>query len=55
MSIDSIEREIANVDRIINSIERSIHPIDANINRKKKEAHSLLDKIAKEISDRVLD
>jgi len=41
MSIDSIAREIANVDRDINSIERSIHPIDANITRKQKEAHSV--------------
>jgi len=48
MSIDSIAREIANVDRDINSIERSIHPIDANISRKQKEAHSLLDKITRE-------
>ncbi|GAB4349842.1 MAG: hypothetical protein OHK0038_28450 [Flammeovirgaceae bacterium] len=48
MSIDSIAREIANVDRDINSIERSIHPIDTNITRKQKEAHSLLDKIARE-------
>ncbi len=48
MSIDSIAREISNVDRDINSIERSIHPIDANISRKQKEAHSLLDKITRE-------
>lgn len=48
MSIDSIAREIANVDRDINSIERSIHPIDTNISRKQKEAHSLLDKITRE-------
>jgi hypothetical protein len=48
MSIESIAIEIANVDRDINSIERSIHPIDANITRKQKEAHSLLDKIARE-------
>ena len=48
MSIVSIAREIANVDRDINSIERSIHPIDANVTRKQKEAHSLLDKIARE-------
>jgi hypothetical protein len=48
MSIDSIAREIANVDRDINSIEKSIHPIDANITRKQKEGHSLLDKIARE-------
>lgn len=48
MSIDSIAREIANIDRDINSIERSIHPIDANISRKQKEAHSLLDKITRE-------
>ena len=48
MSIESIAREIANVDRDINSIEKSIHPIDANISRKRKEAHSLLDKIARE-------
>jgi len=48
MSIDSIAREIANVDRDINSIERSIHPIDASISRKQKEAHSLLDKITRE-------
>lgn len=48
MSTDSIAREIANVDRDINSIEGSIHRIDANIIRKQKEAHSLLDKIARE-------
>lgn len=48
MSIESIAREIANVDRDINSIERSIHPIDTNITRKQKEAHSLLDKITRE-------
>ncbi|ADQ16210.1 TIR protein [Leadbetterella byssophila DSM 17132] len=48
MSIDYITRQIANVDRDINSIERIIHPIDANITRKQKEAHSLLDKIARE-------
>lgn len=48
MSIDSIAREIANVDRDINSIQRSIHPIDSNISRKQKEAHGLLDKITKE-------
>jgi len=48
MSIESIAREIANVDRDINSIERSIHPIDANITRMQKKAHSLLDKIARE-------
>lgn len=48
MSIDSIARQIASVDRDINTIERSIHPIDTNINRKQKEAHNLLDKIAKE-------
>ncbi len=48
MSIDYIARQIANVDRDINSIERIIHPIDANITRKQKEAHSLLDKIARE-------
>ena len=48
MSIESIAREIANVDRDINSIERSIHPIDANASRKKKEAHALSDKIVKE-------
>jgi len=48
MSIDSLAREIANVDRDINSVERSIHPIDSNINRKQKEAHSIMDKISKE-------
>jgi hypothetical protein len=47
MSIDYIARQIASVDREINTIERSIHPIDANINRKQKEAHTLLDKIAR--------
>ncbi len=41
MSIDTIAREIASVDRDINSVERSIHPIDANISRKQKEAHSI--------------
>lgn len=48
MSIDSIAREIASVDRDINTIERSIHPIDANISRKQKEAHSILEKISRE-------
>jgi hypothetical protein len=48
MSIDSIAREIANVDRDINSIERNIHPIDVNISRKQKEAHSILEKISRE-------
>lgn len=48
MSIDSIAREIANVDRDINSIERNIHPIDVNISRKQKEANSLLDKVTRE-------
>lgn len=48
MSIDSVARELANVDRVINTIEKSIHPIDANISRKQKEAHNLLDKITRE-------
>lgn len=48
MSIDSIAREIANVDRDLNSIERNIHPIDANISRKKKEANSILEKLSRE-------
>lgn len=48
MSIDSIAREIASVDRDINSIERNIHPIDANISRKQKEAYSILEKISRE-------
>jgi len=43
MSIESVAREIANVDRDINAIERSIHPIDANASRKKKEARVLSD------------
>lgn len=48
MSIDSIAREMASVDRDINSIERSIQPVDSNISRKRKEAHSILDKISRE-------
>lgn len=48
MSIDSIARQIATVDREINTVERSIHTIDGNINRKSKEAHSLLAKISRE-------
>lgn len=48
MSIDSIAREIAIVDRDINSIERSIHPIDLNITRKQKEAYGLREKITRE-------
>lgn len=48
MSIDTIAREISNVDREINTIERSIHPIDANLTRKQKEAHAILEKIARE-------
>ncbi|MCB0736763.1 MAG: TIR domain-containing protein [Bacteroidetes bacterium] len=48
MSIDSIARQIANVDREINMVERSIHNIDANISRKSKDAHNLLTKISRE-------
>ena len=48
MSIDSIARQIATVDREINTVERSIHTIDGNISRKSKEAHNLLTKISRE-------
>lgn len=48
MSIESLAREISNIDRDINTLERSIHPIDANISRKQKEAHSIMNKISKE-------
>ncbi|MCK9436815.1 MAG: TIR domain-containing protein [Synergistaceae bacterium] len=48
MSIDSIARQIATVEREINSVERSIQTIDGNISRKSKDAHILLTKISKE-------
>lgn len=48
MSIESIGRQIASVDREINTIEKSIHQIDANISRKSKEANNILAKISKE-------
>ena len=48
MSIDSIARQIATVDREINTVEKSIHIIDGNISRKSKEAHNLLTKISRE-------
>lgn len=47
--------ELANVDRDINSIESSIHTIDDNICRKLKEAHSILDKIAREKDLRIIN
>jgi hypothetical protein len=48
MSIDSIARQIATVDREINTVEKSILIIDGNISRKSKEAHNLLTKISRE-------
>ena len=48
MSIDSIARQIAIVDREINTVEKSIHTIDGNISRKSKEAHNILAKISRE-------
>jgi len=48
MSIDSIVRQIATVDREITTVEKSIHTIDGNINRKSKEAHNILIKISSE-------
>ncbi|HBS88380.1 MAG TPA: molecular chaperone Tir [Bacteroidales bacterium] len=48
MSIESLTRELASLDRDIDSIERSLHPIDANIIRKQKESHSLFEKISRE-------
>ena len=48
MSIDSIARQIATVEREINSVERSIQTIDGNISRKSKDAHILLTKISRE-------
>ena len=48
MSIDSIARQIASVDREINTIEKSIHYVDAKISRKSKEANTILSKISKE-------
>jgi hypothetical protein len=48
MSIDSISRQIATVDREINTVEKSIHTIDNNISRKSKDAHNLMTKISKE-------
>ncbi|MBR9832916.1 hypothetical protein GYB57_12270 [bacterium] len=46
MSIDSIARQIATVDREINTVEKSIQTIDGNISRKSKDAHNLLTKIS---------
>lgn len=48
MSIESIARQIASVDREISSTERRIQSIDVNINRKSKEAQSILSKISRE-------
>ncbi|MPM88683.1 hypothetical protein SDC9_135787 [bioreactor metagenome] len=48
MTLDSIARQIATVDREINTIEQSIHTIDGNISRKSKEAHNILTKISRE-------
>lgn len=48
MTIDSIARQIATVDREINMVEKSIHSIDGNISRKSKEAHNILTKISRE-------
>ena len=48
MSIDSIAREIANIDRNINTAEKNIQTVDTNINRNQKEAHNILDKISRE-------
>lgn len=48
MSIDSIARQIANVDREINTVEKSIYSIDANISRKSKDANGILTKISRE-------
>ena len=48
MSVDSLARQIASIDREINSMEKSIHTIDANLNRKQKEASSILTKISLE-------
>jgi len=48
MSIDSIARQIATVEREINSVERNIQTIDGSISRKSKDAHILLTKISKE-------
>lgn len=48
MTIDSIARQIATVDREINTIEKSIHTIDGNISRKSKDAHNILTKISRE-------
>lgn len=48
MNIDYLARQIATIDRDISTIEKTIYSIDANINCKQKEAHGLLDKIARE-------
>ena len=48
MSIDSLARQIATVDREINAIERSIHSIENNISRKSKEAQAILSRIERE-------
>ncbi|NQU83817.1 MAG: TIR domain-containing protein [Parcubacteria group bacterium] len=48
MSIESIAKQIATVDREINTIERTIQTIDGNISRKQKEANNILSKISSE-------
>ncbi|MCO5259590.1 MAG: TIR domain-containing protein [Crocinitomicaceae bacterium] len=48
MRIESIARDIANIDRNINTVEKNIQTIDTNISRKQKEAHRILEKISKE-------
>ena len=48
MSIQSINNQIANIDREINTLEKSIQSIDSNISRKQKEANDILAKISKE-------
>jgi hypothetical protein len=48
MNLDSLTRQISNLDREINSIEKRIQQIDDNINRKSKDANNILQKISRE-------
>jgi len=48
MSIQSINIQIANIDREINTLEINIQSIDSNISRKQKEANDILAKISNE-------
>lgn len=48
MSVQSINNQIASVDRDINNIQSQINTLDRNITSKNKEANSYLDRISRE-------